>query len=242
MRRLSVYLIALILWLCSAIPVMASPVATSSATAESPHELRLGFSDSFIPADRMQRSINADYWHTPSPSSAVEGMPVDEADVFLRQYERSLYSHIYNTGHFFVEYQYRLTRVISVGIDANMAAIGATCKVTDGYNAVKANYRNHIYVWSALPTVRFCYLEHPHVRLYSSLGLGYTSYVGTWDNSRILRHGVGLNVTLLGVQVGGKHVFGAVDLGAFNAWYATPSAMQWMPFSRMLSASIGCRF
>lgn len=90
--------------------------------------------------------------------------------------------------------------------------------------------------------VRFCYLEHPNVRLYSSLGLGYTSYVGTWNNNKILRHGVGLNVTLLGVQVGGKHVFGGVDLGAFNAWYATPSAMQWMPFSRMLSASIGCRF
>ena len=170
MRRLSVYLIALILWLCSAIPVMASPVATSSATAESPHELRLGFSDSFIPADRMQRSINADYWHTPSPSSVVEGMPVDEADAFLRQYERSLYSHIYNTGHFFVEYQYRLTRVISVGIDANMAAIGATCRVSDGYNTTKAQYSNHIYVWSALPTVRFCYLEHPHIRLYLPSG------------------------------------------------------------------------
>ncbi len=41
MRKLLVYLIALVLWLCSAIPVMASPVATSSATTESPHELRL---------------------------------------------------------------------------------------------------------------------------------------------------------------------------------------------------------
>lgn len=236
MSRLSSYLTAVLLAFGMALPA----VADTTMTIDSRHELRIGFADAFAPAASLRSVING---RRPSrqPEGLV-GMPVGEADAYLKQYSWYTSNHECTTGHFFLGYQYRLTPLVSLGVDLDMSKMGATSTVYNGYGTQKGTLKNHVYIWSVLPTVRLTYLEHPHVRLYSSLGMGYTCYAGEWNRKDIMQNGVGLNVTLLGVQAGGEHVFGAVGLGAYNAWYFSSKGTEWMPFSRILSASIGCRF
>lgn len=238
MSRLALYLGSLAVAVCMAMPAMAD----TTTAVESPHELRIGFADAFISSAAMRSAVRSYYSFGSGDLPYIDGLPVAEADKYLRETRHYQYRDWYSTGHFFLGYQYRLTSLVSLGIDVDMVKMGAKSKAYNGYGTQVETLSNHLYIWSALPTVRLTYFERPHVRLYSSAGIGYSCYAGEWNNTRVLQHGTGLNVTLLGIQAGGKHVFGAVGLGAYNAWYVSREGVDWFPFSRILNASIGCRF
>ncbi len=238
MSRLALYLGSLALAVCAAVPATAE----TTTAVESPHELRIGFADAFMSSATLRSAVRGGYYYEVSQIPGIGGMPVGEAHEYLMAQRKYRYGEKYSTGHFFLGYQYRLTALVGVGVDVDMAKMGAKSKIYNGYDTYVGQFENHIYIWSVLPTVRLTYFEHPHVRLYSSAGIGYSCYAGEWNNTRVLQHGAGLNVTLLGVQAGGKHVFGAVGLGAYNAWYVSREGVDWLPFSRILNASVGCRF
>lgn len=238
MNRLALYLGGL------AVAVrMAVPATAETATAvESPHELRIGFADAFVSSAAMRSAVRSYYSFGSGDLPYTDGLPVAEADKYLRGTRHYQYRDWYSTGHFFLGYQYRLTALVSVGVDVDMAKMGSKSMAYNGYGSQVGTLDNHLYIWSVIPTVRLTYFERPHVRLYSSAGIGYSCYVGEWNNAGVMQNGAGMNVTLFGVQAGGEHVFGAVALGAYNAWYVSREGVDWLPFSRLFSASIGWRF
>lgn len=238
MNRLALYFGGLAVAVCMAVPATAE----TATAVESPHELRIGFADAFVSSAAMRSAVRSYYSFGSGDLPYIDGLPVAEADKYLRGTRHYQYRDWYSTGHFFLGYQYRLTALVSVGIDVDMAKMGAKSTAYNGYGTQVGTLDNYLYIWSVLPTVRLTYFERPHVRLYSSAGIGYSCYVGEWNNAGVMQNGAGMNVTLFGVQAGGEHVFGAVGLGAYNAWYVSREGVDWLPFSRLFSASIGWRF
>lgn len=214
---------------------------TSNAASSSPHELRIGVADAMIPVSRFRNAgpRRLDLSFMPE---WIKGMPASDADAYLRGYRAYVHSDASTTGHLFVGYMYHLTPLIGVGLDADLLTLLGRSAVYDGYAHYVESIQNNVYVVSLLPMVRFTYFEREHVRLYSAVGVGYTCYAGTWAEARFTQQGVGVNTTFLGVSVGGQHVFGSVELGAYNSVYFASDKVEWMPFSRIFSMSIGCRF
>lgn len=238
MNRLALYLGGLAVAACMAVPAMAE----TATAVESPHELRIGFADAFVSSAALRSAVRSYYSFGSGDLPYTDGLPVAEADKYLRGTRHYQYRDWYSTGHFFLGYQYRLTALVSIGVDVDMAKMGSKSMAYNGYGTQVGTLDNHLYIWSVIPTVRLTYFERPHVRLYSSAGIGYSCYVGEWNNAGVMQNGAGMNVTLFGVQAGGEHVFGAVALGAYNAWYVSREGVDWLPFSRLFSASIGWRF
>ena len=255
--------------------MLLAVVALSSSAKEttdtlSRHELRIGYGDAIMQSIYPKYDNEAPTMYS---AETLYGLTAKEADALLRRPLWSIRDR-YITGHIFVDYMYHINRLVSVGVDADFMAMGETVKAYDGYGTYQYTRQNHLYISSITPMVRFTYYEKKAVRLYSAIGIGYSCMVGKWynlydrhdygkdyflkvvgdDNYDILHHGFGINATLLGVQVGGKHLFGAFDLGGYNAFYVvddkdfTSSVVShdivaWrLAFSRIMSISIGYKF
>ncbi|MBO6097130.1 MAG: hypothetical protein J6P56_07470 [Bacteroidales bacterium] len=135
-------------------------------------------------------------------------------------------AHTYS-GHWFADYQYQLTPLISLGGQADFQSI---CWTKNG-SRVK-NFDLCI-----LPTVRFTWLRKEWVRLYSGAGIGV---LVAWDNAGGKDLAPALNINSIGVQVGKGHWSGSVDLGLMAALKGTDRI--YMFGSRLLSVSVNYRW
>lgn len=141
----------------------------------------------------------------------------------------------YLTGHFFAEYQYYWLSWLSTGMIIDYTGMGWRDKRD---YAPKHSY----YDLSILPTVRFTYYHHPWVKLYSGLMVGMTINGGTEKNEfgkkTVCYPGIG--ITALGVQVGQKGFYGAVELGGLSALKSMKDIALFS--SRMFTVSVGYKF
>lgn len=143
----------------------------------------------------------------------------------------------YLTGHFFAEYQYYWLPWLSTGMIVDYTGMGWR----DRQEETQANHC--YYDLSILPTVRFTYFHHPWVKLYSAVMVGLTINGGTeWDpvrNTKTVCY-PGVGITALGVQVGQKGFYGAVELGGLSALLNLKDVV--LLSSRMWTISFGYKF
>ena len=126
------------------------------------------------------------------------------------------------TGHIFAEYQYSVSKVVSVGGQLDFEGIFA------------ADMNN--YDITVMPTVRFTYLRRPWVELYSGLGAGLLCALDNQDGAEFAP---AVNINLFGVQVGKGPISASVELGALNSMF---KSRVYMLGSRLVSVSLNYRF
>ena len=138
------------------------------------------------------------------------------------------------TGHFFVDYQYRLNPVVSLGIQTDLEGIFWKETPVDMYRqptGKSTSSRN--YDLSILPTIRLTCLNSRHVRLYGGFGLGaFFAFdnSGNWERASVI------NITPLGVQAGSGHWSGTLELGSLTALKDANNV--YMLGSRLVSVSV----
>ena len=110
-------------------------------------------------------------------------------------------SHYGYTGHFFADYHYKFTRVVSVGAQVDFQGIFWT---------EDKSFRSRNYDLCILPSARFTWMNREWVRLYSGLGTGL---LFAFDNAGGHAFAPVFNLNPIGVQVGKGHWCGSVDLG-----------------------------
>lgn len=138
------------------------------------------------------------------------------------------------TGHLFAEYQYRLTKVTSLGLQADMEGIFWKEGVFDRQHhpiAPASSIRN----WdlTLLLTARFTYFDRPWIRLYSGLGVGV---LFAFDNQGGFGAAPALNLNWIGVEVGKGPWGGSFELGGLSS--AANARALYQFFSRIFSLSI----
>lgn len=142
------------------------------------------------------------------------------------------------TGHFFAEYDYRFTRVVSVGFQADIEGIYFTETPCDDLRKpVGDPFRGHNHFLTLLPQVRFTYFDKGLVELYSGVGLGLLL---AFDNRHRVEAAPTLGLTLLGVGVGNEHWGGSVELGGLNALLHANQV--YMLGSRLISVGVHYRW
>ena len=138
------------------------------------------------------------------------------------------------TGHFFVEYEYRLNRVVSFGIQTDIEGIFWKEAPVDIYRqptGKSTSSRN--YDFSILPTLRLTCLNTRYVRLYGGFALGGMI---AFDNAGTAERSPVINITPLGVQVGNGPWSGTLELGALTA--VKDANHVYMLGSRLVSVSV----
>lgn len=138
------------------------------------------------------------------------------------------------TGHIFAEYQYRLNRVVSLGIQTDFEGIFWKETPLDLYRQpVGPSVPSRNYDLSILPTLRFTCLNTRYVQLYGGLGAGLLI---AFDNARQCELAPVVNFTLLGVQVGRGPWSGSLELGGMTALRNANTV--YMLGSRLVSVSV----
>ena len=164
------------------------------------HQVRIGWGDALFETLTFGNTKPHLY---PNPQALPEDFSISE------KYNSSC------TGHLFLEYGYRLSKLVRVGgqldaegifweegnFDRNHKLIGAGKKVRN-YNIV------------VMPTVRLEYLHKGIVTLYSGAGLGMLVAL---DNAGGSAFSPAFNLNAIGVQLGWGHFSGSVELGAMLA-------------------------
>ena len=147
------------------------------------------------------------------------------------------------TQHCFIEYMYSVNYWYSFGLLADYSGV-IWDQVTRNHNGeelerLKDKSFHNI---ALVPTLRFSYLHHDYVSLYSALGLGVNINTGTeldYKGRRTAASPV-LNITLLGLRVGTSRWYGSVEVGGMSA-FNSPDEL-YMLGSRIFTAAIGVRF
>jgi len=208
---------------------------TKEQRAESPHELRIGIGDPII-----SKAISSD-WYMPNDGGEIWfhtwGKSAEEADAIMRDARYSLRrgkTHV--LGHFFVEYQYRLTPYVGIGLNTDVYNVWNDYDICNGYKEKVGEYTYGYLYMDFVPRARFTFLHKRYVNLYASAGVGFamrTSYDGQYFEC-----GPKFETTLFGVSVGENHVFGTVEL--MNVGFSLPT-IGILPI-QIFTASIGYRF
>jgi len=204
-----------ILYLLLLLPVIGWARTTSMPWDSLRHEVRIGWGDPIF-----ESAMKYEFPHIGKPNTHIT----------------------YLTGHFFAEYQYYWLSWLSTGMIVDYSGMGWKDK--------RDYATNHCYYnLSFLPTVRFTYYRHPWVNLYSALMVGVTINGGSEsDPARSYKQGhdvktvcyPGLGITALGVQVGQKGFYGAVELGGLSALMNFKDIA--LLSSRMFTVSVGYKF
>ncbi len=183
------------------------------------HQVRIGWGDALFETLTFANTKPHIY---PNPQALPENFSIRE------QFNSGC------TGHFFVDYGYRLNKLVRLGgqldiegifweegnFDRNHKLIGTATKV-----------RNHNIV--VLPTVRLEYLHTGIVTLYSGAGAGM---LVAFDNLGGCEFSPALNLNFVGVQLGWGHWSGGVELGAMLG--LSGGNKIYMLGSRLLSVSL----
>lgn len=183
------------------------------ASAQPRHQIRLGWGDPLFETMAFHEGAS----------------PVGE---FVRTHD---YGY---TGHFFVEYQYRLTKVVSLGIQTDLEGIFWKETQTDiNRNPIGPSTSSRNYDLSILPTVWLTFLDTPWVRLYAGGGVGLMT---AFDNARNLEMAPVLSLTPFAVQVGKGPWSGSLELGGMTSLKNDNKI--YMLLSRLVSVSINYRW
>ncbi len=189
-----------------------------------PNELRIGW------GDRLVESL---MWH--NPKSIIQTMPTD----YRRVYQEDFRHH----QHLFLEYQHRFNYWFGLGAMVDLGEVDWQNVTRDGQGKEVARDPGHyFYNITIMPTMRFTYLHHENVNLYSGLGLGLVINGGTEQNAfgNRTETGFAANFTVLGISANYKRWFASVEFGGL---YGLRNANTiYMASSRIFSASIGARF
>jgi len=180
------------------------------------HEVRVGWGDPIF-----ESAVKYEFPHIGKPNTDVTYLP----------------------GHWFAEYQYYWLPWLSSGLIFDYTGMGWRDR-RDPYQT------NHCYYdISILPTVRFTYYRHPWVKLYSAVMVGLTINGGTEadpvrsaDKGREVKTVCypGVGITALGMQVGQKGFYGAVEIGELSALLNFKDIA--LLSSRMITLSVGYKF
>lgn len=183
------------------------------------HQIRVGWGDALFETLSFANTKPHIY---PNP----EALP---ADFSIREQFNSCC-----TGHFFVDYGYRINKLVRVGGQVDFEGIFWD----EGYFN-----RNHQLVGTAkkvrnfnivvMPTVRLEYMHKNIVTLYSGAGAGM---LVAFDNAKACELSPALNLNLVGVQLGKGHWSGGVELGLMLA--LSGGNKVYMLGSRLLSVSL----
>ena len=139
-----------------------------------------------------------------------------------------------HTGHFFVDYQYRLNPVVSLGIQTDLEGIfWKETPVDINRKPVGKSISSRNYDLSILPTIRLTCLNSRYVRLYGGFALGA---MVAFDNAGTVEKSPVVNITPLGVQVGNGPWSGTLELGALTA--IKDANHVYMLGSRLVSVSV----
>ena len=232
MRLLTKILIS-ILALILGIPTLRAE--TKEQRAASPHEIRIGIGDPVI-----SNATRSD-WYWPGEAGElwrqVYGKPVEVAEGLMSDYRYSLRrgkTHI--LGHFFLEYQYRLTPYVGIGLNTDVYNVWNDYNVYNGYrDKVGENTYGYLYM-EFVPRARFTFLHRQFVNLYASAGVGFAMY--TSYDGKYFECAPKFEATLFGVSIGENHLFGAFEF--MNLGIST-RAIPFFP-TQVFTASIGYRF
>jgi len=204
-----------ILYLLVLLPVLGWARTTPMSWDSLRHEVRVGWGDPIF-----ESAMKYEFPHIGKPNTHID----------------------YLTGHFFAEYQYYWLPWLSTGMIVDYTGMGWRDKRD---YAIRHNY----YDLSLLPAVRFTYYRHPWVKLYSALMVGLTINGGSEiDPVRSQKQGhavkavcyPGVGLTALGVQVGQKGFYGAVEIGGLSALLNFKDIA--LLSSRMFTVSVGYKF
>jgi hypothetical protein len=215
MRNVSVIVIALFLTVAGFLPAYCQ---SGNSTPDYRHSVRIGWGDMMFETMAFGPSLSGT-WVT--PDALPDNYMHDETFDFGF------------TGHIFAEYQYRLTKVVSLGVQTDLEGIFWKESIFDRYHNMLSpatNVRN----WdlTLLATARFTYFDRPWVRLYSGLGVGA---LFAFDNLGNFGVAPAFNINWIGLEVGKGPWGGTFELGALNALSNTRTIYQ--VFSRIFSVS-----
>lgn len=215
MRNVSVIVIALFLTVAGFLPAYCQ---SGNSTPDYRHSFRIGWGDMLYETMAFRPKLIGTW---PNPDALPDN-----------------YSHFETfdfgyTGHLFAEYQYRLTKVTSLGIQADVEGIFWKEGVFDKYHNLMLPAKS-VRNWdlTLLATARFTYFDRPWMRLYSGLGVGA---LFAFDNDGGFGAAPAFNLNWIGVEVGKGQWGGTFELGALNALANTRTIYQ--VFSRIFSAS-----
>ena len=213
MRNVSVIVIALFLTVAGFLPAYCQ---SGNSTPDYRHSFRIGWGDMLYETMAFRPKLIGTW---PNPDALPDN-----------------YSHFETfdfgyTGHLFAEYQYRLTKVTSLGIQADVEGIFWKEGVFDKYHNLMLPAKS-VRNWdlTLLATARFTYFDRPWVRLYSGLGVGA---LFAFDNDGGFGAAPAFNLNWIGVEVGKGQWGGSFELGALNALSNTRTIYQ--VFSRIFS-------
>lgn len=183
------------------------------ASAQPRHQVRLGWGDPLFETMAFHEGAS----------------PVGE---FVRTHD-----YCY-TGHFFAEYLYRLTKVVSLGIQTDLEGIFWKETQTDAYRKpIGPSSSSRNYDLSILPTVRLTFLDTPWVQLYAGGGIGLMT---AFDNARNLELAPVLSLTPFAIQVGKGPWSGSLELGGLTSLKSDNKI--YMLCSRLVSVSVNYRW
>ena len=188
------------------------------------NEIRVGW------GDQLFESL---MWH--NPTSITTTMP----EAWSQTYHENYRHH----QHLWVEYQYRFKYWFSLGGMVDISEVGWDDVTRNGKGAELSRSKAHyFYNVVIMPTIRFTYLHHPNVNLYSGIGLGMDINGGTETNAKGQHTEIGMaaNITVIGLSANYKNWFWTVDFGGM---YALRDANTiYMASSRIINIGLGARF
>lgn len=136
------------------------------------------------------------------------------------------------TGHIFAEYRYCFSELLSVGGQVDFEGLGWKSGWFDrDHIMVEAAPDVNFYNLVVMPTLRLTYLRKGHVSIYSGLGAGML--VSFAQKAELAP---AFYINLAGVQIGGAHWSGSIDIGALNS--LNGFARVYMLGSRIVSISL----
>lgn len=248
MNKYRIYILLTLIWI--GLPISAEQ--TTSEFIHGRHAIRIGWGDAAIPASQydfeglygvIYDCVGSPYGNIDEALQFIQGMPAPEADKFLRGYRVVETGRMRTSGHFFVGYRYQFTPVVSFGAGIDMLYMHRENRVYDGYKSlmlggyVPYQYENLMHL-TLMPNVRFTYFRQRVLELYSALGVGYSLYLLGDDPA----HGISLNATLFGVNVGNEHWYAEAELGSMQSWAFSFPGTHGLYGSRLLSIAVGYRF
>ena len=196
---------------------------SKSSRAERKHEIRIGW------GDQLFETL---VWHE-EPFSTIHPPTME-----------LLYNEDFQyLQHWFIEYQFRHNHWFSYGGTIDYSGVlwdkvirngkGEEIKRTIGHN-----FMNIV----IMPNIRFTYLYHKYVSLYSGIGVGMNINTGSELDYKQRKTAVApaFNLTLLGLEVGLDHWFASFELGGLYSLVNTNEI--YMASSRIMAATIGFRF
>ena len=145
--------------------------------------------------------------------------------------------------HLWVEYQRRHNKWLSYGGMVDLSEVHWTDVTRNGKgDAILYDKGHYFYNMVIMPTVRFTYLQHPYVNLYSGIGFGMDINGGTETNGKGKKTDVGaaINLTVIGISANYQQWFVTLDAGGMYAIKNLNTIF--LASSRIINVSIGMRF